>query len=161
MLEYLRYNSGENSLHSYIYAICELKNKIDGSLLGVKKDIEEISRKRKTTLDIKPIINGIKETIQIVEESDRKLMGSMERYKEYQQNFEKSAKNINFSSFLRSGADGPRLKNSNLVIPQPIPASGQNIQQPIPSRDRMTTLAPTSGINVTSYSSFSFLMNLD
>lgn len=92
--------------------------------MGVKKDIEDIAKKRKTTLDIKPVTNGIKEIIQIVEESDRKFMSAMERYKEYQENQYSNSRNMNFPSISSSGQEGHKYKSTNPLIPQPmIPAS--------------------------------------
>ena len=66
VFDQLRYLYGENSMLYFLEKICEYKGYVELTFSGVKKDIEEITKKRKTALDIKPVINGIKEIIQIV-----------------------------------------------------------------------------------------------
>ena len=89
-------------------------------------------------------------------------MGAMERYKEYQQNQYSNARNLNFSSVSSNGQDAQKNKTTKLQIPQPIPASEQILRESMSiPQIRPATLPGLSGIQITSQSSFSFLMNLE
>ena len=68
---------------------------MDESLLQAKRNVDEICKKRKNN-DIKNIVNGIKEAIQIVEESGNKFLEACIRFQQsnHFQNFQNQPFNL-------------------------------------------------------------------
>ena len=124
----------------------------------IKKSADEISKKRKTN-DTKHIMAGIKETIQIVEESSNRLEEALEAYR-----LSRNKPNItslnHMSSFSSNlGEKDERRPMTNLIIPQALhPSSDQRLRDiGIAPRERATTMPTGLGIQLNSFSSFSII----